>query len=607
MHGGFFSSQRTLIPIGGVPKRVAEPTPLRLFSFGGGPLQCVGCMVFEYRGRPDTRRHRSQISARVNREHPSATSPRLTLRPKDSIRMRMRRGPSNPRAVAPVIRLIRAERRSAMLGHRNLIRHPVLSITALFGLHWDVRKLILLAIAVFVLLFVFLVARSATPVVDLPLAVTSIGQATPITVHVRDPRGIRRLQAFVEQKGARYEVFDMAQPSKSSEAVWNFTAGIKTTPQLHEGKAKLIVEATSHDMLRKTGHAERDVTVVTQPPAINVDSEPHYLYLGMADLATFTVSGGWTDAGVLVGDQKFRAWPTPGGKPGLFSLYAFAWNMPTDTVPLVYAANDAGSNVTRPLVVVFPKREQPKYTVHDLRVSDAFMQKVISELDPNGTGDPVARFVKINSEMRRADNKTLSDLRFKTADKFLWSKPFIRQPHSQAEANFAEVRNYIYQGKKIDQQVHLGYDLAVTQHVGVQASNDGKVIYAAPLGIYGNSIVIDHGYGLQTIYGHLIRIDVHEGDAVKQGQVMGLSGQTGMAAGDHIHFAMQLDGVQIDPKEWWDAHWIKDHIARRVDLAGFNMSSGASPSSAHGSIAGKGFSAVTITRDLLASLSGGRQ
>ena len=97
------------------------------------------------------------------------------------------------------------------------------------------------------------------------------------------------------------------------------------------------------------------------------------------------------------------------------------------------------------------------------------MQKVVGELDPNGSGDPVARFVKINSEMRRANNKTLSDLRFKTADKFLWSQPFIRQPHSQAEATFADVRNYIYQGKKIDQQVHLGYDLAVTQHVGVRS------------------------------------------------------------------------------------------------------------------------------------------
>ena len=290
----------------------------------------------------------------------------------------------------------------------------------------------------------------------------------------------------------------------------------------------------------------------------------------MADLATFHVSGSWTEAGVRVGNEAFRAWPMPGGKPGLFSLFAFAWNMPADAVPLVYATNGAGNEVTSSLVVVFPKKEQPKYATHDLQVSDAFMQKVINELDPNETGDPVTRFVRVNSEMRRANNKTLSDLQFKTADRFLWSRPFIRQPHSQAESNFADVRNYIYHGRKIDQQVHLGYDLAVTQHVGVEASNDGKVVYAAPLGIYGNCIVVDHGYGLQTIYGHLSRIDVHEGDMVKQGQVVGLSGQTGMAGGDHIHFAMQLDGVQIDPKEWWDAHWIRDHIARRTDLPGFN-------------------------------------
>jgi murein DD-endopeptidase MepM/ murein hydrolase activator NlpD len=373
---------------------------------------------------------------------------------------------------------------------------------------------------------------------------------------------------------------------------------------LQAGNAKLIVEATSNDLLRKTGRIERDVTLVTQPPALSVDSEQHYLYRGMADLATFNVSGDWTEAGVRVGDQKFRAWSMPGGKPGLFSLYAFAWNMPNDSVPLVYAANGAGNDVTSPLVVVFPKKEQPKYTVHDLQVSDAFLNKVINELDPNGTGDPVTRFVKINSEMRQANNKTLSDLQFKTADKFLWPRPFIRQPHSQAEANFADVRNYIYQGKKIDQQVHLGYDLAVTQHVGVEAANDGKVVYAAPLGIYGNCIVLDHGYGLQTIYGHLSRIDVHEGDTVKQGQAMGLSGQTGMAGGDHIHFAMQLDGVQIDPKEWWDAHWIKDHIARWVELPGFNMSSGANPSPAHRSKTKKRSGSIS-SRDFLASLTGG--
>jgi murein DD-endopeptidase MepM/ murein hydrolase activator NlpD len=432
-----------------------------------------------------------------------------------------------------------------------------------------VKKIIAVVAVLVVLLLGFLVARSATPVVDLPSSLATLGQATPVTVQVRDPRGIRSANAFIEQNGVRYQIFSMAQPSKMPETTLNFTAGVKTTPQLQAGKAKLIVEAMSNDLLRKSGRIEREVTVVTQPPSVSVDSEQHYLYLGMADLATFNVSGSWTEAGVRVGDEKFRAWPMPGGKEGMFSMYAFAWNMPPDTVPMVYASNAAGNDVTSPLVVIFPKKEQPKYTTHDLQVSDAFLNKVINELDPNGTGDPVARFVKINSEMRKANNKTLSDLQYKTADKFLWSRPFIRQPHSQAEANFADVRNYIYHGKKIDQQVHLGYDLAVTQHVGVQAANDGKVVYAAPLGIYGNCIVVDHGYGLQTIYGHLSRIDVHEGDMVKQGQVMGLSGMTGMAGGDHIHFAMQLDGVQIDPKEWWDPHWIKDHIVKRVEVAGF--------------------------------------
>jgi len=405
--------------------------------------------------------------------------------------------------------------------------------------------------------------------VDLPSPVSTLGQATPITVHVHDPRGIRRLSAYVEQNGAQYRVWEFAQPSSLSDGTWNFVAGISTTPQLREGKAKLIVEATSNDLLRKTARWEGEVTVVTRPPIVSVDSDQHYLYLGMADLAMFNVSGTWTEAGVRVGDQTFRAWPMPGGKPGFFSLFAFAWNMPSGTVPIVYASNGAGKDVTSPIDVRFPKKEQPIYTVHDLQVSDRFIQKVDGELDPNGSGDPVARFIKINNEMRRANNKVLSDLRFKTADKFLWSQPFARQSHSQAEATFADVRNYIYEGKKIDQQVHLGYDLAVTQHIGVEASNDGRVVYAAPLGIYGNCIVVDHGYGLQTIYGHLSQINVHEGDMVKRGQIMGVSGQTGMAGGDHIHFAMQLDGVQIDPKEWWDSHWIKDHIARRVDLPGF--------------------------------------
>ena len=438
------------------------------------------------------------------------------------------------------------------------------------------RTFLAILFFLFVLPVAILWSMSSSPVVTIPDSLTAIGQATPVSVHVVDPHGVREVSVSVEQNGTEYKVGDLKQPARrfhwqrnAAAGEWNFTAGAKATPQLKDGKARLIVEAVSNDFRAKTARLEREVMVVTRPPMLSVDSDQHYLYLGMADLVTFNVSGYTTDSGVKVGNDRFRSWPMPGGKPGYFSLFAFPWNMPLSTVPQVYAANP-GSQVTGSMVYQFPKNEQPKYRVRDLQISDAFMQKVVNELDPNGSGDMVDRFVKINREMRVANNKTLADLRFKSEPRFLWSQPFLQQPNTKVEANFADTRNYIYQGKKIDQETHLGYDLSSTQHVGVVASNDGKVVYAAPLGIYGNCIVLDHGYGLQSVYGHMSEIDVHEGDMVKRGQVMGKSGATGMAGGDHIHFSMLLEGVQIDPKEWWDAHWIKDHIARRVELAGFS-------------------------------------
>jgi len=436
-----------------------------------------------------------------------------------------------------------------------------------------VKTFLIILVLVIVLPVVMLVAFSDTPVIRLDASATTIGQATPLRIEVNDAHGVRQLAVSIEQNRVSYRAGEITQPERRifwrrdvPDSVLNVVTGTKSVPQLKDGKARLIIEAVSDDFLGKTGRLERDVTVVTQPPTLAVDSGEHYLYLGMADLVTFNVGGYWTEAGVRVGNETFRGWPMPDGKPGLFSLFAFAWNMPAGTAPLVYATNPGGNEVTAPMAFQFPKKEQPKYRVRDLQLDDRFMEKVTNELDPNGSGDLVARFVKINGEMRRDNNKTLSDLRLKTELRFLWSEPFLQQHNSKVESSFADVRNYIYHGKKIDQQVHLGYDLSITQHVGVEASNDGRVIYAAPLGIYGNCIVLDHGYGLQTIYGHLSEIAVHEGDMVKRGQIMGKSGQTGMAGGDHIHFSMQLEGVQIDPKEWWDTHWIKDHIARRVSL-----------------------------------------
>ena len=139
-------------------------------------------------------------------------------------------------------------------------------------------------------------------------------------------------------------------------------------------------------------------------------------------------------------------------------------------------------------------------------------------------------------------------------------------PNTAPLGGFAQFRTYIYQGKEVDRQTHLGFDLASLAQADVPAANRGKVVFAGDFGIYGQCIIIDHGLGLQTIYGHLSRIGVKPGDNVEKGQIIGNTGATGMAGGDHLHFEMNISGVSVNPIEWWDSHWIKNNVTGKLEI-----------------------------------------
>jgi murein DD-endopeptidase MepM/ murein hydrolase activator NlpD len=412
-----------------------------------------------------------------------------------------------------------------------------------------------------------LLLLSSTPAIDLDKSLTVIGTATPVNVHMTDTHGIRHFSAVLEQGGHRYPLSESSNPShrvvfftkKEAPANISFIAGKKTVPEIQDGKARLILNATSNDLRGATATESRDVTVVTVPPALSVDSAQHYINQGGAELVTFSVGGYATASGVKVDGYSFRSFPQP-GKQQRFSLFAFPWNVPANTAPLAFAANPADEVTQRFWFKVFPK----SFRKRDLVLDDAFLDRVVNQIEPGGSGDLLARFLKINGELRKQNNQFLSDLRGKTAEKFLWSGPFLQLANSKVESQFADVRRYIYRGKKVDEQVHLGFDLSRVKNTPIVAANDGNVVFADKLGIYGNCIVIDHGYGLQSIYGHLSAIQVKPGDPVKKGQTIGLSGSTGLAGGDHLHFSLQVDGVQVNPVEWWDAHWIHDRILSKV-------------------------------------------
>ncbi|HTS75471.1 MAG TPA: M23 family metallopeptidase [Bryobacteraceae bacterium] len=407
----------------------------------------------------------------------------------------------------------------------------------------------------------FLSSRSTLAFDPAPKA---IGESTPIAVRVANPHGARRVEAEIEQNGSLVKLAEISQPATrftffrhhDAPQIVHFALG---KAAVKEGKARLIVEATSNDMRASTDSIASNVDVVFHPPSVSTDGFQHYINQGGSEMALLTPSGAWTEAGVQVGNLSFPSFPFRGSER--IALFAYSWDSPPTVTPFVYAKNAAGDQARSEFwFKIFPK----KFRARDLVIDDRFLEKVVNQIDPNGSGDLLTRFLKINGEMRRENNKTLADLRLKTAVKFLWTQPFLQLANAKVESAFADVRTYVYQGKKIDQQVHLGFDLAVSAHTPVLASNNGTVVWAAPLGIYGNCIVLDHGLSLQSIYAHLSEFAVKEGDTVKRGQLIGKSGSTGLAGGDHLHFSMQIGGVQVNPIEWWDEHWIRDHILGRL-------------------------------------------
>jgi murein DD-endopeptidase MepM/ murein hydrolase activator NlpD len=142
----------------------------------------------------------------------------------------------------------------------------------------------------------------------------------------------------------------------------------------------------------------------------------------------------------------------------------------------------------------------------------------------------------------------------------LWDGSFNRMRRSSRRAGFADHRSYYYEDKKIDYQVHLGIDLASVRHAEVEAANRGIVVAAEYLGIYGNMVIIDHGLGVFTLYSHMSQIIVKPGDQVEKDTVLGNTGTTGMAGGDHLHFSVLVNGIFVDPVEWWDKNWLELHI-----------------------------------------------
>ena len=375
--------------------------------------------------------------------------------------------------------------------------------------------------------------------------------------------GLAEVRVEAVQAGRTIELFS----EKFPRAVPSFkkTLSLRPLPAgLTDGE--ILLRITAGDRSWRRGNRtvlEMKKIIDTRPPRMTIPGDPHFVSSGGTGVVSFTLDEDVSLAGLQVGKNYFPGYS--GGGNRFFVFYALPHDAPRD-VPFIGVAEDYAGNRTnvpfRPVV----KSVRPKKDV--LTLTDEFFGRVVpyfKNLDPALQGTDVEVFLAVNRRQRTLDDERVKALCRETEPRPLWAGPFLHLPKSKPMASFGEQRTYLYKGRVIDNQVHLGVDLASVQQCPIPAANAGRVVFTGPLGIYGQTVVLDHGCGLFSMYSHLSRIDAAVSAVVAKGEILGRSGATGMAGGDHLHFAMLVHGVFVDPVEWWDPHWIQANVGIKME------------------------------------------
>jgi murein DD-endopeptidase MepM/ murein hydrolase activator NlpD len=372
------------------------------------------------------------------------------------------------------------------------------------------------------------------------------------------------LSAGATQATLASEQFSSPVGEKQISVALAKIAGVK------EGPATLRVvarDASLWNFFRGNEVAwQKDLTIDLTPPTVELLADDRYINFGGVGAIVYKASADTATSGVRIGQYFFPGFSgqIKGQPESFFALFAHPYNAAPDAKAMLIATDKAGNTRQVPLAY---ELKNVKYRKSTIALSDSFLQNKVTPLAQEAArqGTPRDIFVAVNKELRKANEERITAVTKKTSPQILWKGAFTQLSNSKVEANFADQRTYTYNGQPIDTAYHLGYDLSVTKRYPAEAANRGAVAFAGDLGIYGNTVILDHGIGLFTLYSHLSSIDVKVGDTVEQRQVLGKTGETGLAAGDHLHYGVYLHGVAVLPVEWWDGKWIEDNITPKLE------------------------------------------
>jgi len=450
---------------------------------------------------------------------------------------------------------------------------------------------LLLALAILAAFLVATLRVGPLPSVEIRAEAKAIGPRTGLeVVATAAGRGLAGLRVELEQAGTTHVV---ARRTHRPLPPWGWSGertqadrlrvevGRSAVPGLVEGDAVVrVVAERAGTWLRHPDPVVKELRLPVRlsPPALALLSSQHYVAQGGSGIVVYRAGSTSVRDGVRAGVFFFPGSPLPGGgKEDRLALFGVPWVLSDAAALRLVAQDDAGNTAE----LAFVDRFFPKPPARDtIALEDGFLAKVVPEIRAEtpgleDRGSLLENYLQINRDLRKANAEELLALGSRSAGAFLWTEPFLPLRNAKVMSAFADQRTYVYRGREVDAQTHLGFDLAVVARTPVPAANRGVVLLARYFGIYGNSVVLDHGRGLATLYSHLSSVEVKEGQAVERGTTLGHTGATGLAGGDHLHFTTLVRGLPVTPVEWWDGAWIRDRVASKAGPAALAYAEGA--------------------------------
>jgi len=429
------------------------------------------------------------------------------------------------------------------------------------------HRIILPGICVLILasLFYSLLWENEAPVLTCTELPPVLGDAYPVECTALDAgSGIRCITVSIEQDGIPHFLTDHFVPHRGTRhQCISFQFDINH-PGIHDGQARLVFRATDYSFSKNVGTVSSSFVIDTTPPRVTRCNTPPPLRPGDTSFVAYRLSEVPARSGVLVNEHYFPSFPDTVNGEGLYvSCFALPLTESLIVPSILITAEDKVGNIVRhPVKIAYAP---VKYRHDDIVLSDTFFTSVILHLPASPVDadiSPPSCFHMINESLREKNMETVCALCRSFTPRRLWNGPFETLENAVVTGSFGDRRTYYYRNEIIGEGVHLGVDYASVRHAPVRAANTGTVVYAAPLGIFGNTVLIDHGRGLFSLYAHLSRIAVHSTERAVKGNLIGYTGSTGMSMGDHLHISMILGGVFVDPQAWSRHNGITSCIER---------------------------------------------